>query len=176
MRVDRTVDELLPDLDPIALADPQVEPAGHRVGDLLAAVVGDDDNLARLVGVFDPDPAGHLADRRLALGDPGLEQLDNTRQALRDVVTRHTTGVEGTHRQLGAGLTDRLGGDDTDRLADIDQLAGGQGAPVALGAGPDPAVAGEDRADLHLTDTLIDQLADEHVTQVDTGLGDHVAL
>jgi hypothetical protein len=41
---------------------------------------------------------------------------------VRDVLTRHTTGVEGTHRQLGAGLTDRLGGDDADRLADVHRL------------------------------------------------------
>ncbi len=48
-----------------------------------------------------------------------------------------TTGVEGTHRQLRAGLTDRLGGDDADRLADVDELAGGQRTAVALRADAD---------------------------------------
>ena len=86
-------------------------------------------------------------DRRHALRGAGLEQLDHTRQTVRDVVTRHTTGVEGAHRQLGAGLTDRLGGDDADRLADVDQLAGGQRAAVAGGAGADLGLAGQDRAD-----------------------------
>ena len=46
----------------------------------------------------------------------------------------HTTGVEGTQRQLGTRLTDGLGGDDADGLADVDQLVGGQGPAVALGA------------------------------------------
>ena len=34
--------------------------------------------------------------------------------------------VEGTHGELRAGLADGLGGDDADRLAELDQLAGGQ--------------------------------------------------
>ena len=42
-----------------------------------------------------------------------------------------TAGVERPHRQLRAGLADRLGGDDADRLADADQLAGRQVAAVA---------------------------------------------
>ena len=60
-------------------------------------------------------------------------------QAVGDVLTRDTTGVEGAHRQLGAGLADRLGGDDADRLADVDDLAGGQRAAVAGRAGADLA-------------------------------------
>ena len=40
-------------------------------------------------------------------------------------------GVERPHRQLRARLADRLRGDDADRLADADQLAGGQVAAVA---------------------------------------------
>ena len=41
-----------------------------------------------------------------------------------DVLTRDATGVEGAHRELGAGLADGLGGDDADRLAHVDELAG----------------------------------------------------
>jgi hypothetical protein len=37
--------------------------------------------------------------------------------------------VEGAHRQLRAGLTDRLGGDDADRLADVHQLADARERP-----------------------------------------------
>ena len=58
--VHRADDELLPDLDVVALAHEQPGPLGHRVGDLLGAVVGDDDELAGLLGVLDPDPAGGL--------------------------------------------------------------------------------------------------------------------
>ena len=39
--------------------------------------------------------------------------------------------VERPHRQLGARLADRLRGDDADRLADLDHLAGGEVAAVA---------------------------------------------
>src|SRR3954447_10594197 len=53
------------------------------------------------------------------LRDPRLEDLLHTWQTLRDVVGRgDTAGVERPHRQLGAGLTDRLGGDDADGLTD----------------------------------------------------------
>ena len=115
---------------------------------LLGAVVGDDDQLAGLLGVLDPDPAGRLADRGDALGGTCLEQLDHAGQAVRDVLTRDAAGVERTHGQLGAGLADRLGGDDADRLADVDELAGGQRPAVAQGAGADLALAGQDAADL----------------------------
>ena len=84
-----------------------------------------------------------LGDRRDALGLAGLEQLDHTRQTVGDVVTGDTTGVEGTHRELRAGLADRLGGDDADRLADVDELAGRQRAAVAGRAGADLALAGQ---------------------------------
>ena len=52
-----------------------------------------------------------------------FEQLDDTRETVRDVLTPHTTGVEGTHGQLSTGLADRLGGDDADGLAELDRLA-----------------------------------------------------
>ena len=47
---------------------------------------------------------------------------------------RRAADVERTHRQLRARLTDRLGGDDADRLADVDRRAARKIAPVALGA------------------------------------------
>ncbi len=47
-----------------------------------------------------------------------------------------TADMEGTHRELRAGLADRLGGDDTDRFADLDLLAAGQVAAVAAAQTP----------------------------------------
>ena len=142
----------------------------------LGAVVGSDQDLAGLVGLLDLDPAGGLGDRRTTLGRAGLEELDHTGQTLRDVVRGgHTTGVEGTHRQLRAGLTDRLGRDDADGLADVDELAGGQRAAVALGAGTGLGVTGQHGADLDLLDPGRDQLADLDVAEVLTGTGEHLA-
>ena len=131
-----------------------------RVGDLVAAVVRGDDDLLGLLGLLDTDAAGRLRDRGDTLGRTRLEELDDTRQTLGDVVTGHTTGVEGTHRQLGAGLTDGLGGDDADRLTDVDQLAGGQRTAVAEGAGADRGLAGQDRAGLDLLDARVDERVD----------------
>ena len=47
---------------------------------------------------------------------------------------RRAADVERPHRQLRARLTDRLRGDDADRLADVDRRAAGEVAPVALRA------------------------------------------
>ena len=55
--------------------------------------------------------------------------------------------MERTHRELGAGLADRLRGDDADGGADLDLLAGGEVAAVALGAHAVLGVAGEAGAD-----------------------------
>ena len=95
---------------------------------------------------------------------------------MRDVLTGDTTGVEGTHRQLRAGLADRLRGDDADGLADVDQLAGGQRAAVALRAGADLALAGEHRADLDLLDAGGDELVDDEQAELLAGAGDDRAV
>ncbi|OIQ74427.1 hypothetical protein GALL_439220 [mine drainage metagenome] len=53
-----------------------------------------------------------------------FEEFDDTWETVGDVITCDTTGVEGTHGELSSRLTDRLGGDDSDSLADIDALSG----------------------------------------------------
>ena len=67
----------------------------------------------------------------LALRGTGLEQLDHPGQTVGDVDAGDATGVERPHGELGAGLADGLGGDDADRLAQLDVLAGGQRPAVA---------------------------------------------
>ncbi len=79
VRVDGAVDDLLADSDVLAFLDLQTRTTRHRVGDLLATVVGHNDDLERLLGLLDAHPAGDLADRSLALGGTGLEELDHTR-------------------------------------------------------------------------------------------------
>ena len=159
--VDSADDELLPDLDVVALADEQPSPLGDRVADLLRAVIRDDHELAGLLGVLDLDPAGSLTDRGVALGRTRLEQLDHARETVRDVLAGDAAGVEGPHRQLGAGLADGLRGDDADRFTDVHELAGGHRAPVALRAGADLALAGQDAAHLQLLEPGLDEGVDE---------------
>ena len=72
---------------------------------------------------------------------------------------RAAPDVEGPHRQLGAGLADRLGGDDADRFAGVDQHATTQVTAVALGAQAVAHVAGQRGAHAHLVDAeLLDSL------------------
>ena len=87
----------------------------------LAAGVVDDHELA--VAVHDRDGAVttgrevRAADADEAFGarfDRGLLDL---------AARRRSTDVERTHRELRARLADRLAGDDSDRLADVDLVA-----------------------------------------------------
>ena len=159
MRVDRAFGELLADVDVIAIVLAEPDPLGDLVmHDLVAAVIGHDDDLARPVTLLDPHPAGHLRDRRLALGHSRLEDLLNPGQTLGNVLTRDTAGVERTHGQLGTGLTDGLRRDDADRLANVHELAGGQR----------PAIAGRTDAELRLA-----RQHAPHPYRLDAG-GDHV--
>src|ERR671912_1523234 len=57
---------------------------------------------------------------------PSLEELDDPGEAGRDVLAGDAAGVEGAHRELGAGLPDRLGSDDADGLTDVDWPVGGE--------------------------------------------------
>ena len=106
-----------------------------------------------------------MADLGLALGHARLEQLLDARQTGGDVQAGDAAGVERPHGQLRARLADRLRGDDADSLADADQLAGRQVAPVARTADAVARLAGERRAnedllDARLGDALGDLLGD----------------
>ena len=178
LRVDGADDELLAELDVLAVLDEEGRTLEHRVGDRLVAVVGREDDLAAAVGVLDRD-----ATRRprrsgdAPLGVRASKSSVHAGQTLRDVIGGcRTTGVEGTHRELGAGLTDRLGRDDADGLADVDELAGGERTAVAGRADTDGGLTGEHRAHLDALDAGRDQLVDEHVADVVAGLGDDLAL
>ena len=95
---------------------------------------------------------------------------ERLRAALRDAAD-----VEGPHRQLRAGLADRLRGDDADRLAGVHLGAAGEIAPVALGADAVLGLAGERRADLHLDDARrLDEVGVALVDQV-VAPEDHLA-
>src|SRR5439155_23288186 len=140
------------------------------------AVVGHHDDLPGLLGLLDLDPALVLADGRHALRDASLEELLDTRQAVGDVLARHTTGVEGPHGELGAGLADRLGGDDADGLAAVHPLAGGERAAVALAADADLGLADQHAGRADRFHARLDQPVEHQFGRVFPGLGQHHAV
>src|SRR5215831_449865 len=81
--------------------------------------------------------------------------------------------MEGAHGELGARLADRLGGDHTDRLAEIDRRAAGEIAPVALGAYAVSGLAGESRADAHFLHARSLERLDLFLLDQLTALDDH---
>ena len=105
---------------------------------------GDLDLACRSSLADDLDDAVDVADLGLALGDAGLEQLLDARQALRDVQAGDAAGVERPHGQLRARLADRLGGDDARPPRPMPtMLAGRQVAAVARPADAVARLAGE---------------------------------
>ena len=70
-------------------------------------------------------------EHRRPLGGAGLEELDDPRKAVGDVLADDAAGVEGPHRELGARLADGLRGDHADRLAELDQPPGRERLAVA---------------------------------------------
>ena len=85
-----------------------------------------------------------------------------------------TTDVEGTHGQLGARLTDRLCGDDTGGLADIDLIAPRQIAPVTLPADAVAGLTGDRRPNHDLIDTNLFEHVHPVFVQQGIRLADHV--
>ena len=119
------------DLVAVAHLEPTLTLDGVQV---LLAVVADDGDVPDLaVLLVDAHHTGGAGQHGLVPGAAGLEQLHHTGKTAGDVAAGagHTTGVEGPHGQLRAGLADGLGGDDADGLARLDGLAGGQRHAVA---------------------------------------------
>jgi hypothetical protein len=91
------------------------------------------------VGHRDADFTAAVHDDFLVLAvDRGTDVVELQRTGVRHLhvaafhlPARGAADVEGTHRELGARLADGLRRDDADRLADVDEVAGGQVAAVA---------------------------------------------
>ena len=157
--VQRALLELRPGLDPVAVLDEQAGPGLELVRVLLALGVGDRD-ADLLVGLLDRHLAVDLGHLGHALRLARLEQLDHARQTLGDVEAGDAAGVEGPHRQLRARLTDRLGGDDPHRVAELDHRARRQGPAVAGLAHAGLELALEHRADGHRDLLVAERLGD----------------
>src|SRR5262249_30735140 len=66
-----------------------------------------------------------------------------------------TADVEGAHGELRARFSDRLGSDDSNRLAEIDQVPAAEVTAVAAHAHAAARLAGQHRANLDALDTRI---------------------
>ena len=134
----------------------------------------DDAHRARACSLVldDFNHAVDFADLGLVLRDAGLKEFFDARQTLGDVslCSRDTTGMEGTHSQLRARLTNGLSGDDADGCAGSYQRIGGEIAPVALAADAAVCQAAKHRTYAHSFDTRVDYLVDEFVGQFVTRL------
>ena len=84
--------------------------------------------------------------------------------------------MEGTHRELGAGLADRLCSDDANGLAHIDKLAGGHRAAVAHGTRAHAALAGENRAHTDGLCACSDKLVNANSRQLLARMADDLAV
>ena len=117
----------------------------------LGAVILCDYSVSCLFDLFVAYLTGHLGDDRSVLRAAGLEKLLNSRKTLCDILGgRDTTGMERSHCKLCTRLTDGLRRDDTNSLADIDELTVSQRSAVAVSANAVLQSAGENRAYLYL--------------------------
>src|SRR5215475_2217523 len=132
--------DLLALLDVPAVGDVQRRAVSDRVTLDLAPAVVDDQH--RAVAVHGDDLAFAADDRVEVVVFDVTARARLVRRLLGDL-RRRAADVEGAHRQLRAGLADALGGDDADRLADVDDLPGGQVAAVALDTASSARFAGE---------------------------------
>src|SRR4029078_11216577 len=102
-----------------------------------------DRDLDRPLCLLDVHLARRLRERAGTLRVPRLADLDDTRASLGDVTTSDVdaAGMERAHRELRAGLADRLGGDDPHRVADLGHTARTEEEAVAQPASPPLAAA-----------------------------------
>src|SRR6185436_20804864 len=101
----------------------------------------------------------------LALGEVGVVEAHDAlrlhleRTLLDLAARRRAADVEGPHRELSAGLTDRLSGDDADRFTDVHLVPAREVAPVAHAAHAALGLAGEHRPNHDLFDARFLDLA-----------------
>src|ERR1700736_2546223 len=132
-------------LDHVAFVDPHPRAVLNAMGRTLGAVgVGHRDHHVAYHG--DQMALAVLGDRLVLDRHLAVEvRLDE--RLLVDL--RRAADVERPHRQLGAGLADRLRGNDADRFAVVDRRTAGEIAAVALAADAVDKFASQRRADLH---------------------------
>ena len=176
-RVGIPLDEDLAAVDRLAVLHLEARAVDHLVALAVAALVvlHDDEAVAvhddHVAAAGRVGPLDHL--QVLVLGDALVLRVE--RRLVRDA-RRRAADVERAHRQLRAGLADRLGGDDADGQAELDQLAGRQVAAVAARADAAARRAGQHRADLHLLDAGVLHFRRQLLVDLLVEVENHAAL
>src|SRR5262249_23564803 len=114
--------DLLALLDVSAVGDVERRAVSDRVTLDLAPAVVDDQH--RAVAVHGDDLA-FSADHRVEVVVFDVTPRARLVRRLLGTLRRRAADVDRAHRQLRAGFADALGGDDADRLADVDDLTRG---------------------------------------------------
>ena len=177
LRVERSDEELRSDLDVRTVFDQKNSVLQDRVRVRVVSVVRGQNQLALRSRLVNGNATGCVRDRARTLGGTRLEQLGDTRKTLRDVNGRRgTTRVEGTHRELSSGFTDRLRRDDSDRFSEVDGLTRRHRAAIARATHTLRRLTGERRTNHNCGDTGSDEVLDGLAADVGSGFGDDFAL
>ncbi len=151
--------EILALLDVLAVADVDDGADDDGVALEFAAILAVDGDGAVLV---EGDPCAVERLDGAEIVEPDLAVILGLHDRLLEGAGGGAADVEGTHGQLRAGLADGLGGDDADRLAELDRQAGGQVAAIALHANAALGLASEHGANFQLlVADLLDVLGGE---------------
>src|SRR5688572_2110665 len=155
-RVRIPFDQDLAVLDGLTVLDLEARAVDHLIALAVAALVvlHHDEAVAvhdnHVAAAGDVRPFNGL--QVVVLGDALVFRIE---RALIRNTRRRAADVERAHRQLRAGLADRLRGDDADGQPELDQPAGREVAAVAALADAAAGGAGQHRADLYLLDAGI---------------------
>src|SRR5581483_4474693 len=144
------LDHDLSECDLVAFVDLHLGAVHDRIALALAALVVDHGN--RALAVHHHQVSG-LGLNRLQADEADCAVALGIQPRLLGDSRRRTTDVEGTHRELGSGLADRLRSDDSGCFAEFHQAPGSQVASVAHDANAALRFAGQHGADLHPLDT-----------------------
>ena len=119
-RVRCSFEQLLSHLDRVTGLNEELGVLGNGVRVGFVTVVRRQHELAQCARLVNRHSTVGVRDRAGRTRGTRFEELRHSRETLSDVDCRcRTTGVEGTHGQLGSGFTNRLRRDDADCLTEV---------------------------------------------------------
>ena len=124
MRIDATLGKLITGLQYSAIEHLNSGTVRNQIGLGLTGLLVGNHDLTLFLGILNGSNTAKLCDDCKTLRLSCFKKLLYTGKTLCDIVTGNTTGMEGTHRKLCTGFTDRLCCNDTDSFTDLNSLIG----------------------------------------------------